>query len=179
MITFARVVDSATTDICIGADAVSATSAAFPTNYIQQCGGAATWKIVPDGTQDNATVTLDQNGNVVTATVPVIPSPQPVPQSLSGVEFHNYCAESLATVNATSPTQGIARLGMILANLEAARAQSGLLMIAWVRYSAAGGPGGRYSFGDVQTLVMALQAAGIMTTPEATAIVDGWPQTTA
>lgn len=97
------------------------------------------------------------------------------PAELSGVEFHNHCAKQIATANSTTAQQGMARLGSILAALESARTGGGLLMIAWVRYNAAGVPDGRYSFSDTQTLLAALVAANIATQTEATAIIANWP----
>lgn len=133
------------------------------------------WNVqqVPDGTQQGAA--SDGQGGWVNPPPPVHAQPQPI--QMTGVAFHDYCATVLATVNNTSATQGMARLGDILKSLQAAgAANGGLLMIAWVRYSAAGVKGGTYSFTDVQTLMAALQTAAIVQPPEAAAIVANWPR---
>lgn len=133
----------------------------------------AGWNVqkVPDGTQEGALP--DGQGGWVN---PVPAQVVPLPTKMGGVDFHNYCAAVLAQVNGISAQAGMARLGTILAGLEASRVQGGLLMIAWLRYNAAGVPDGRYNYTDMPLLLGALQTAGIITAQESAALLANWPR---
>lgn len=97
------------------------------------------------------------------------------PLELSGTAFHALVAGALAQANGTSITAAQDRFGDIIL---AMRGAGGRVAIAYERYQAAGVPGGRYNFADVQSLLAALKAASIanITDAEIAAITGGWPK---
>ena len=99
---------------------------------------------------------------------------QTYPVELNGAAFHSYAAQSLATANAVSETDGMARLGDIIH--ATSQATGGLLTVAYQRYLAASSPGGVFELSETKLMLGFLQSAGICTEQEVEAIINNWPQ---
>lgn len=162
MTTFAHTETGRTVDVILCQDLAT---------YKRILNAPDSWQIVqvPDGTLNGST----PDGQGGWTAPPLAAGPAPQPMLMTGTEFHTYCATVLGTVNSNGPTAGMARMGDIVL---AMRSLGGLVAIAYERYQAAGNPGGKFNSADMPTLMGALQAAGIITTPEATALVTGWPR---
>ena len=96
------------------------------------------------------------------------------PIDLSGADFHAYAARSLASANAVSETEGMARLGDILYAMS--QATGGLSTVAYQRYRAASSAGGVFELEETKLMFGFLQLAGICTDKEVEVAINNWPQ---
>jgi hypothetical protein len=96
------------------------------------------------------------------------------PINLSGADFHAYAARSLASANAVSETEGMARLGDILYAMS--QAAGGLLTLAYQRYRAASSAGGVFELEETKLMIGVLKSVGVCTVEEMEAVINNWPQ---
>lgn len=90
MATFAQIVGAEAINVCTGVSLADAMAKDFAPGFMgarDAQGNPIPWQPVPDGTVSNATVTLDGQGNVLTAVNPAPVISAPIAAALTKAKF--------------------------------------------------------------------------------------------